>query len=319
MNARDPAGAAPAVQAKVSFVIPARNEERFLPGCLAAIRDAAAGVGPYEVVVVDHGSTDRTARIAEQMGARLLVKNGGSIAAARNLGARSSTGSVIVFLDADVRLTPMWAREAPRFIHSLADDPGAIVGSWVGVSRSPGWIESHWFQPLESKPHRHVNSAHMIVGRRLFDRLGGFDESLETGEDYDISRRAAAIGARIVNEPALKVIHEGYPKTLRGFFRRELWHGRGDWASPAAVLSSRVLLTAFVLAAMHAAFLVSALNGSWAGALASAGAALGVCLAAAVAKYWPAPARALLVNTGLFYVYFVARLAAWMPVWLHRR
>lgn len=299
---------------RASFVIPARNEERFLPGCLAAIRAAAAAVAPYEIVVVDHGSTDRTARIAEEMGARLLVKAEGSIGAARNHGARGSRGEVIVFLDADVQLTESWAREAPRVIARLSQDPMTVSGSWVGVGRSPGWIERNWFQPLERKPHRHVNSAHMIISRRLFDRLGGFDESLETGEDYDISRRAAALGARIVNEPALKVVHEGFPKTLGRFFRRELWHGRGDWASPAAVIRSRVLMTALVLAAMHPAAAIFALQGRWAGALLTALGAVGLCGAASVRTYWPAPWRVILVNTLLFYVYLIARAAAWVRV-----
>ena len=71
----------------ISFIVPAYNEEHELSDTLAAIRDAASGAArPYEIVVVDDASTDATAKIASDAGAKVIPINRRQIAAARNAG-----------------------------------------------------------------------------------------------------------------------------------------------------------------------------------------------------------------------------------------
>ena len=90
----------------MSFIVPAYNEELELPSTIAAIRQSRpeSTDQPYEIVVVDDGSTDATAEIAARAGARVVSINRRQIAAARNAGARAANGQVLFFVDADTRI-----------------------------------------------------------------------------------------------------------------------------------------------------------------------------------------------------------------------
>lgn len=94
---------------KVSIIIPARNEEKNIPVILSSIQKQT--FRPYEVIVVDDGSTDRTGQIAAQYGVKVIqnteIPDGwtGKTWAVWN-GYKNSSGDVLVFLDADVRLAP---------------------------------------------------------------------------------------------------------------------------------------------------------------------------------------------------------------------
>ncbi len=85
---------------KLSIVIPAKDEEDDLPVLLASLK--AQTLQPYEIIVADAGSTDRTVEIAEAMGARVV--SGGLPGPGRNRGAEVATGEYVLFLDADVEL-----------------------------------------------------------------------------------------------------------------------------------------------------------------------------------------------------------------------
>src|SRR3989339_1560295 len=91
---------------QVSVVIPARNEEEAIGPLLDSIR-AVAGAGAWEIIVVDDGSTDRTAAIAERHGARVIrhPENQGNGASVRR-GGCAAGGDVLVFLDADGQHPP---------------------------------------------------------------------------------------------------------------------------------------------------------------------------------------------------------------------
>src|SRR5438045_1309757 len=91
----------------LSFIVPAYNEELELPSTLSAIRAAAAITAePYEIIVVDDGSTDSTASVAANGGARVLPIQRRHIAAARNAGGRAAQGETLFFIDADTRIGP---------------------------------------------------------------------------------------------------------------------------------------------------------------------------------------------------------------------
>jgi glycosyltransferase involved in cell wall biosynthesis len=86
----------------LSFVIPAYNEELLLGRTLEAIRTAAAAsCEPFETIVVDDASTDRTAAIAAEHGARVIPVHFRQISRTRNAGARAAAGEFLLFVDAD--------------------------------------------------------------------------------------------------------------------------------------------------------------------------------------------------------------------------
>ncbi len=103
--------------ARISVVVPAYNEAAVLPETLARIDAEAA-----EVIVVDNGSTERTAEIAEDAGARVVSEPRRGVARARNAGAAMARGDVLVFVDADV-LLPDGA--LARVARSMSD-PGCL-------------------------------------------------------------------------------------------------------------------------------------------------------------------------------------------------
>src|SRR5258708_12427538 len=97
----------------ISFVVPAYNEERYLAATLESIHAAARAVGePYEIVVADDASTDATAAIAEEGGARVVRVEKRQIAATRNAGARAGTGNRLIFVDADTKVNEAVVRAA---------------------------------------------------------------------------------------------------------------------------------------------------------------------------------------------------------------
>jgi glycosyltransferase involved in cell wall biosynthesis len=85
---------------KVSIVVPAFNEEKLLAATLASIREAAGGLDA-ELIVCDNNSTDRTAEIARQAGAKVVFEPVNQISRARNAGAAAASGDWLVFVDAD--------------------------------------------------------------------------------------------------------------------------------------------------------------------------------------------------------------------------
>ena len=93
---------------QTSFLIPAYNEQALVGRAISSIHESAAlcELKHYEIVVCDNDSTDRTAEIAETLGARVIHEPHRQIARARNAAAEASTGSRLVWLDADATLPP---------------------------------------------------------------------------------------------------------------------------------------------------------------------------------------------------------------------
>lgn len=300
-------------QPDVSIIIPTLNEEVLLPTAIESVRRYLAHRYPYEIIVVDHGSTDETVRIAESKNAKVLIKPGGTVASLRNFGARHARARVLIFLDADVALTERWAERFPHTFDILANEPLTITGSWVGISQPGSWIERIWFEPLVNEGTRHVNSGHLVTTKMMFDTVGGFDESLETGEDYDLSMRAMAAGAVVVNDPQLPVVHAGYPKTLLDFMRREIWHGKGDFILLRSILKSRVALISLSFMALH---IVGVLTLWWntKATLIMGGLIILLCLGSSVAKYRRQPLRWIIVNGFIYYWYYWARAISFLKV-----
>lgn len=294
----------------VAFIIPAHNEAEMLPSTLESINRYAAEIGSYEVIVVDNLSTDGTGTIAAARGARVVYSNANTIGKSRNLGAGSSKASTFIFLDADITLTAEWSCNAPRVVHEIAGNPFLISGSDCRIADSTGWVAKTWFDsPNLKTSSQYIGSAHLIMSRLLFEWLGGFDESLKTGEDYDICSRARMLGAKLAKDASLKVIHHGVPRSPAEFFKREMWHGLGDAQSIKTLLKSKVAVMALAFTALHLTALLfmpfsAPLYYLSPGALFLVGA---LCLASAVKKFGLKQPAALLKGVFLYYLYYWGR------------
>lgn len=226
----------------ISFIIPALNEEGNIGPTIDAIL-AASIEEPFEIIVSDNGSKDNTLEIAESKGAKVIQDSTLSIGGLRNYGVAQSSGSIIVFLDADVRVRADWYSQLKSLLPSLLENPLIITGSKYTVPEVKSFIERYWFDlSVKNNQVNYINSGHMITTRILFDRINGFDDKLRTAEDYDFCIRAKKQGAIIRNEERLVAIHMGYPKTIKNFMIREIWHGREDYLSLQKIVRSKVAL-----------------------------------------------------------------------------
>lgn len=231
--------------ANITFIIPTYNEEDFLPQSLKAIELFAVDLS-YEVIVVDNGSTDATLDIAQRFGATVYQDSTKTVGGLRNLGAAYADGEVLVFLDADVVITRVWAQEFNDLCIRIEGDNRLITGSRCNIGRNSSWIEKNWFLPMTQQKSGYINSGHMIVARCVFQEIGGFDDTLVTGEDWEFCMRAKQNSCSVVNNPKLLVVHEGYPKDLRSFVNREAWHGVQDFYNLQSLLRSKVALVAIL-------------------------------------------------------------------------
>ena len=291
----------------LSFIIPAYNEAENIENVITSIKLYVPDVYQYEVLVVDHGSKDNTVKLAEANGAKILSHPEGTIAGLRNLGVKNSTGCILVFLDADILLTQDWKVNIGKVITSLLAGERIITGSWYSVPDNPNWIEKFWFKPLERGDNSHINSGHLIISRQLFDEVGGFDEQLETGEDYDISVRAKAANIRLIDDVRLKVIHAGYPKSLFEFAKREFWHGKGDATSLKSLFQSKVAMVALLFVALHIALITFSVVGNEIAVYFLSAGIIGVVEGMVCLKYRTEAIGTIIVNSFIYYVYFWAR------------
>lgn len=291
----------------ISFVIPAKNEEKHIADTIYAIKQHAV-VTDYEIIVIDNDSTDTTADIAANLGAKVIHKTGGTIGAARNAGVAQAQFPVIVFIDADVSLTSSWQQEIQSTLSLIDENYKLVTGSHCIPPPHGNWLERNWFQNFSQKAATvHLGTGHLIMSRELFRQINGFNENLRTGEDYDICQRARAVGADIVNNERLQVIHRDYPQNVGEFIGREIWHGIGDFQSVKLFLGSKVAITAVIFAGLHILGFTGLVLG-WPLVFAlSIGCSIFLCLLSSIYKFKQAGVKVMLINSVIFYLYYWGR------------
>jgi glycosyltransferase involved in cell wall biosynthesis len=186
---------------RVSVIVPAHNEQRYLPACLASIAHAARSIDcDVEVVVVANRCTDATAEIARAAGAVVIDSDARTIAAVRNAGAAHSTGEILVLLDADSRMSPKALGEVERHLAT-----GAYVGggcTYVPERRSVGIMATMAFVRA-SMAVSGLGGAMYWCRRGDFEAIQGFNEALTMADDHDFARRLREhgrhTGRRFVN------------------------------------------------------------------------------------------------------------------------
>lgn len=191
------------MQPMLSFIVPAYNEELELPSAIQAIQKAAGRTGDaFEIIVADDASTDATAKMAASMGARVIPINRRQIAAARNAGARASSGEILFFVDADTQINSKHVT-------------GAIATLKAGYSGGSAYVHPDGLVPLWGRLFVKVFSffyfrlgfgagAFLFTTRRNFDAVGGFDEQYFMGEEVYFSLALRKLGPfRVLKEPVL--------------------------------------------------------------------------------------------------------------------
>jgi len=182
----------------ISFVVPAYNEEKYLGATLASIRDAGHALGePYEVVVANDSSSDRTAAIAAESGARVIDVEKRQIAGVRNAGAIAASGDTLIFVDADTHVNAGIVKEAVAAIRSGAAGGGARVTFHGTV---PRWLPVFMalFIPLYFRVGRWAAGCFVFCSRAAFEATGGFDETTFAAEEIHFSRALKKVGRFVI-------------------------------------------------------------------------------------------------------------------------
>lgn len=181
----------------ISFIVPAYNEETLIGATLIAVNEAAASIGePFEVVVADDASTDRTATIAEANGARVVRVANRQIAATRNAGARAANGEFFIFVDADTVVNEAVLRAALRSMRDGAVGGGSAVRF---DGRLPIYTKAAIpFSVWALRILRMAAGCLVFCTRQAFEVANGFDESMYGAEELAFSRALKRQGEFVV-------------------------------------------------------------------------------------------------------------------------
>jgi glycosyltransferase involved in cell wall biosynthesis len=257
---------------QVSVVIPAYNAARTIGECLTALAAQTVPPSVYEVIVVDDGSSDDTAAIAEQHGARVLRQANRGPAAARNRGVDAARGEVILFTDADCAPAADWIEQ----MLAPLDDP-QITGS-KGVYRTRQRSLAARFIQIEYEDRYDYTAKHAYIDfidtyaaayrREVLVASGGFSTRFPFAsvEDQELSFRLARAGHRMLFNPRAVVYHQ-HPESWLHYARRKFkigywktlvlrWHPDKAWRDSHTPSSLKVQM---VLAALSAPLAVLSL------------------------------------------------------------
>jgi glycosyltransferase involved in cell wall biosynthesis len=196
----------------VSVIIPVFNGEAFLAEAVESIQ--RQDYHPLEIIIVDDGSTDGTARIAASFkdSARYAYQPNSGPAAARNRGLRMAHGNVISFLDADDLWTDI---KLELQLARLTDDPSVeiVIGRRQLVRLVGGVDGKHKFEKL-SDPRTDLNLGSAVFRRSVFDRVGFFDETLYHCDDWDWFMRARELGVPMVIHHEVTLISRRHEQNM---------------------------------------------------------------------------------------------------------
>jgi glycosyltransferase involved in cell wall biosynthesis len=207
----------------ISIVTTVRNEERNIRALLDSL---LVQEDPYEVIVVDAYSEDKTFEVARDYATHhpervSAFQQGGSRGEGRNFGVAKARGERVAFIDGDCIASPNWLKE----LRASAAKAPVVAGRTILMGYRPFAELSR----VELTIHGYdvsYPSANLLYDTALFRRLQGFDPRFHTAEDIDLNFRAVESGASIhYAEGAL--VYARARDTFFGFFRQAFWNGYG--------------------------------------------------------------------------------------------
>lgn len=211
---------------EVSVIIPVYNQIHYTYLCLASILEHTKDVS-YEIVIADDVSGDATEHLGEFVSNVTICRNQTNQGFLRNCNnaARSAKGRYLMFLNNDTQVTKGWLSSLVSLIQS--DDTIGMTGSKLvypdgrlqeagGIiwSDGSGWNYGRLDDPEKAeynyvKDVDYISGAAILISKRLWDKIGGFDERFAPAycEDSDLAFEVRKAGYRVVYQPLSKVIH----------------------------------------------------------------------------------------------------------------
>jgi len=201
----------------LSIIIPTLNEEKHLKKLLRSIE--SQDFNNHEIIVADAGSKDKTKKIAENFGCKVV--KGGTPAQGRNRGAQKAKGSLLLFLDADVILTKNSLKKVLKEFRKRKLKIATFFLMPSTKKKTPKFLFTFFYNiPIflmeKVLPHAAMG---ILIEKKLFKKLGGFDEKITLAEDHDLARRGRRLGkygiikSAIINVSDRRFKKEGWIKT----------------------------------------------------------------------------------------------------------
>ena len=218
-----------------TVIVPVYNGKETLRGCLDALAAQDLPVADYEVLVVDNGSTDGTWELIENYGPPVRGLRETAIRgsyAARNAGIRESQGRIIAFTDADCVPKSTWL----SLLLDGFNDPGVgcVGGQVVGLepttpaevfARRKGVLNQSMSFNGSFRPH--FATANVAYRREVLDQLGGFEPSLESGGDADLSWRMQEETDWAIRFQPEAIVEHHHRTNWRDLWKQYHRYGRG--------------------------------------------------------------------------------------------
>lgn len=192
---------------KLSFVIPAYNEQDFIGPCLESVlADIKRCGGDCEVIVVNNASTDRTKEVAAGFpGVRVVDEPQKGLVKARAAGLKASTGDLIANVDADAELPPGWTA---KVFAEFAADPKLVALSGPYIYKGIPWfgrlvvhvyydfaLLNHFIGHYGLKNGAVLQGGNFVVRRTAMEAIGGYSDKFDFyGEDSDVACRIQKVG-----------------------------------------------------------------------------------------------------------------------------
>jgi glycosyltransferase involved in cell wall biosynthesis len=190
----------------VSIIIPTLNEEKYIEGCLKSVAGQVFK-GSYEIIIADGVSEDRTVEIARKYTDRIVLEKNRTIAAGRQAGARIARGDILAYAGADVIIPKNWLEK----ITAPFSDPNVVAVAGKAVPLDGNIFEDLFCSVVLDPAARvlalirmvYVYGDNLAMRRSAFDKCGGFNVSLVTGEDTDVAMRIAKFGRVVYTSDAV--------------------------------------------------------------------------------------------------------------------
>lgn len=203
----------------VTVIINTHNAAQFIERCLASLKQQT--YPNIEILVVDKYSTDGTQEIAERMGARVLsapIERSTQM----NFGAKNAWGKFLYFTGADIEHDPDFIELAVK--KCVEEDCDAVIVS-VTTKSDSFWGKAKGLERLTYLGDDLIETARFLR-KDVFFAIGGWDESLVAGEDYDLQVRLNQGGYKTCRVEGRSEKHLGEPTSLREIWKKNFYYGR---------------------------------------------------------------------------------------------
>lgn len=203
----------------VSIIITTKNEEKCIENCIKSIKAQTYPFLSIEIIVVDNFSTDSTKEISERYTDK-VYERGPERSAQRNYGMlHVAKGEYVMYVDADMTLSPSLVTEAVRKMHN--DE--SLVGVYIPLR----WVGGNWIVRCKGFEREFYDASILdavrFVSRGAFLDAGGFDERLYGGEDWDLDRRIGRVG-KLDSITSEMYHYEDCDITLKKYLRKMMYY-----------------------------------------------------------------------------------------------